>query len=187
MRPLCSTADFVSGECCFVVDLRTVTVDNVLDASFIITELQWVTDIHWHGFNPETEHVPSTVKGMNWEKQKVLTDYRWRDENEQFSCSFWSLGFAFNCLHFSTNVCWLLLLVSHNFITLAYWKVGVRASVVTANGHCFISTLTYCDKQKHILSEKQKHIYALCARLLCLQSILSKDSKMNDLQGVPWC
>lgn len=64
-------------------------------------------------------------------------------------------------------------------------RLGVRASVVTANGHCFISTLTYCDKQKHILSEKQKHIYALCARLLCLQSILSKDSKMNDLQGVP--
>lgn len=143
MRPLCSTAHFVSGQCCFVVDLRTVPVDNVLDVSFIITELHWVTAIHWHGINPETDHVLSTVKDMNWGKQKVLTDYRWRDEDYQISCSFWSFVFTFKCcLHFSTNVCWLLLLVSHNFITLAQWKLGVRAPVVTANGFCLISTLT---------------------------------------------
>lgn len=43
MRPLCSTAHFVSGKC-FVVDLRTVSVDNVLCLSFI-TELYWVTDM----------------------------------------------------------------------------------------------------------------------------------------------
>lgn len=141
---------FFFWQCCFVVDLRTVTVDSVLDVSFIITELYWVTDIHWHGINLETEHVLSTVKGMNWEKQKVLTDYRWRDKDYQISCSFWSFGFTFKCcFHSSTNVCLLLLLLSHNFITLAQWKLGVRASVVTANGYRFISTLIYHRSEKH--------------------------------------
>lgn len=66
MRPLCSTANFVSGKCCFVIDLRTVTVDNVLDLPFIITELYWVTDIHWHGFSPETEHESSCPLSRVW-------------------------------------------------------------------------------------------------------------------------
>lgn len=96
--------------------------------------------------------VLSTVKGMNWEKQKVLTDYRWRDEDYHISCLFWGFGFAFKCcLPSSTNVCWLLLLVLHNFITLSQRKLGVRASVVTANGYCFISAL----------SEKRRNTYTL--------------------------
>lgn len=33
----------------------------------------------------------------------------------------------------------------------------------------------------------QKDVCALCARLLGLQSVLSKDSKISDLKGVQWC
>lgn len=77
-RPLCSTAHFVSAKCCFVVDLRTVAVDNVLDLSFVITELIWVTDIHWHGFNPETEHEGPCPQSWVWternKKYPLTTD-----------------------------------------------------------------------------------------------------------------
>lgn len=99
---------------------------------------------------------------MNWEKQKVLTDYRWRDEDYHISCLFWGFGFAFKCcVHSSTNVCRLLLLVSHNFITVSQCKLGVRASVVTANGYRFVSTLTYHRSEKH------RNTYMLCVPDCC--------------------
>lgn len=82
------------------------------------------------------------TKSAHWLQMKW-----WRLPNFLF---IWSFGFAFKrCLHSSTNVCWLLLFVSHNFIALAKWQLGVRASVVTANGYRFISTLTYHRSEKH--------------------------------------
>lgn len=54
--------------------------------------------------------------------------------------------------------------------------------MVTANGYRFISTLNYHSSEK-----TQKDVYVLCARLLGLQAILSKDSKISDLKGVQWC
>lgn len=52
---------------------------------------------------------------------------------------------------------------------------------MAANGYRFISTLNYCSSEK-----TQKDVYVLCARLLGLQSILSKESKISDLKGVQW-
>lgn len=123
-----------------MLDLRTVSVDNVLDLSFIITELYWVTDM---ALIQRLSTSPVHSQGYELRETKSA-HWLQRDEEYQISCSFWSFGFAFKCCLCSpTNVCWLLLLVSHNFITLAQWKLGVRASVVTADGYCFILTLTY--------------------------------------------
>lgn len=86
MKPLCSTAHFVSGKWCFVVDLKTESVDNILDLSFIITDLYWVTDMA--SIQRLSMRSPVHSHGHELRETKMLTDYRWRDEDYQISYSF---------------------------------------------------------------------------------------------------